>query len=434
MKKLLAVTAVSSLVALTGCPIEDPIYSAGGNVSGLNPGGQVELTDVINGTTEIVTAEQTSYTITTELTGFDYDVQVLTQPDGQTCAVENSTGTVSTINVTDINVYCVDGEATIYAVGDTGPAGGKVFYTFNGGLNGLEVASENIVVDGFDYHEWGCFGTDVPGADGTAIGTGADNTANILAAGCSSEYGRPIAAELADDYEQGGYNDWFLASKDELNALYDAKDVVGGIPDAVYYSSSQGPYGWEWWDAWNQDMVTGIQGHSFKEDGARVRPVRAFGPPVYAIGDTGPAGGIVFYVSNGGLNGLEAAPEDQDDGTGAEWGCWGTDIPGADGFLIGTGKQNTEDILAACSEAGTAAALADSYTLNGFDDWFLPSNYESGALYYAKDVVGGFADNRSYWCSTEQSAYAAHGGYMNVPIAEYSSKQGKQKVRAVRAF
>ena len=38
----------------------------------------------------------------------------------------------------------------------------------------------------------------------------------------------------------------------------------------------------------------------------------------YEIGDTGPAGGIVFYVTDGGLHGLEAAPEDQDRG---EWGC-----------------------------------------------------------------------------------------------------------------
>ena len=31
----------------------------------------------------------------------------------------------------------------------------------------------------------------------------------------------------------------------------------------------------------------------------------------YAIGDTGPASGIVLYVTGGGLHGLEAAPEDQ---------------------------------------------------------------------------------------------------------------------------
>ena len=32
---------------------------------------------------------------------------------------------------------------------------------------------------------------------------------------------------------------------------------------------------------------------------------------VYEIGDTGPGGGLVFYTSNGGCSGLEAAPADQ---------------------------------------------------------------------------------------------------------------------------
>jgi hypothetical protein len=43
---------------------------------------------------------------------------------------------------------------------------------------------------------------------------------------------------------------------------------------------------------------------------------------IYAIGDTGPAGGIVFYITDDGLHGLEAAPADQS--SGAEWGCIAT--------------------------------------------------------------------------------------------------------------
>jgi hypothetical protein len=36
--------------------------------------------------------------------------------------------------------------------------------------------------------------------------------------------------------------------------------------------------------------------------------------------------------------------------------------------------RNTADILAGYSEAGIAAKLADDYSFNGFDDWFLPSS------------------------------------------------------------
>ena len=45
-------------------------------------------------------------------------------------------------------------------------------------------------------------------------------------------------------------------------------------------------------------------------------------PKVYKVGDTGPAGGKVFYLSDStGLHGLEAAPADQ---STVKWGCYGT--------------------------------------------------------------------------------------------------------------
>ncbi len=79
----------------------------------------------------------------------------------------------------------------------------------------------------------------------------------------------------------------------------------------------------------------------------------------------------MFQIEDTGVNGLEAALEDQS--TGAEWGCYGTLIAGADGTAVGTGAQNTADILAGCSEAGIAVEICDGYSLNGYDDWFLPS-------------------------------------------------------------
>ena len=58
----------------------------------------------------------------------------------------------------------------------------------------------------------------------------------------------------------------------------------------------------------------------------------------YNIGDSGPAGGWVFYDkgnSDGGWQYLEAAPEDQD---AAEWGCIGKSNTGAKETVTGTGK------------------------------------------------------------------------------------------------
>jgi len=56
---------------------------------------------------------------------------------------------------------------------------------------------------------------------------------------------------------------------------------------------------------------------------------------VYMIADTGPCGGIVFYISNGGLNGLEAAPSDQ---RAVPWGCIGTGV--TTGTAIGTYRHS----------------------------------------------------------------------------------------------
>jgi len=155
----------------------------------------------------------------------------------------------------------------------------------------------------------------------------------------------------------------------------------------------------------------------------------------YAIGDTGPAGGIVFYVIELGHHGLEAAPADQaiPFNPGAEWGCFGTSITGADGIAIGTGAQNTADILAGCATAGIAARLADNYTLNGYNDWFLPSKDELNELNINKVVVGGFSP-LNYWSSSEFDGNTAWVQAFSIDITGNRTKTFADGVRAVRAF
>ena len=154
----------------------------------------------------------------------------------------------------------------------------------------------------------------------------------------------------------------------------------------------------------------------------------------YDIGDTGPAGGIVFYVYNGGRHGLEAAPGDQDGGTGAAWGCYGTDITDAVNTTTGSGAQNTAAILAGCADVGTAAQLVDAFALNGYTDWFLPSKDELRALYLQKGVVGGFGDNM-YWSSSQDSSSIGAWGQL-FPFGNQTliTKSSLLFVRAVRAF
>jgi hypothetical protein len=158
---------------------------------------------------------------------------------------------------------------------------------------------------------------------------------------------------------------------------------------------------------------------------------------IYALGDDGPAGGLVFYIENGGRNGLEAAREDQDNGSGAVWGCPSRVINGADGELIGRGATNTLDIVEDCEDVNIASKLAYNYeSETGYTDWFLPSKDELNAMYINLDLEdsGDFTDN-SYWSSSESSDTAAWAqGFISGQQSEFYSKALPTRVRAVRAF
>ena len=152
-------------------------------------------------------------------------------------------------------------------------------------------------------------------------------------------------------------------------------------------------------------------------------------------------GGIVFYLDGTG-GGLIAAPTDQS--SSAEWGCYLTEISGADGTAIGTGAQNTIDILAECSTAGTAANICANLVLSGYTDWFLPSKDELNLMYQNIGLgdalglgnVGGFAFN-TYYSSTEAGTKLAWAQYFYNPAssAQFGAfKSTVFSVRAVRAF
>lgn len=152
---------------------------------------------------------------------------------------------------------------------------------------------------------------------------------------------------------------------------------------------------------------------------------------VYAIGGRGPAGGRVFYVSDGGIHGLEAALEDIE--SNANWGCIRRVIVGADGFAVGTGEQNTFDILAGCNEPDIAAELADNYRFGGYRDWFLPSIDELTLLYFQREIVGNFVPE-NYWSSTGGSDFYAWIQSFSNGGQSTRDKSILLRVRPIRAF
>jgi Protein of unknown function (DUF1566) len=150
-------------------------------------------------------------------------------------------------------------------------------------------------------------------------------------------------------------------------------------------------------------------------------------------------GGIIAYILlpgdpgyiEGQYNGLIAAPTDQS--ASAVWGCDGTDLPGAAGLTLGTGNQNTIDIMAGCATPGIAARLCGDLVLNGYSDWYLPSNVELSRLANNQAAIGGFSSGL-YWSSSETSsgnAWARDFGGFN---HNTDRKILGRRVRAVRSF
>ena len=106
------------------------------------------------------------------------------------------------------------------------------------------------------------------GATATALGTGKANTFKIV----NSQGAGIYAAKLCSDLVLGGFSDWYLPSKDELNKLYENKNVVGGFATKDYWSSSEtNNYG-----AWGRDFDVGFQDKDDKSANYCVRAVRAF--------------------------------------------------------------------------------------------------------------------------------------------------------------
>ena len=141
-------------------------------------------------------------------------------------------------------------------------------------------------------------------------------------------------------------------------------------------------------------------------------------------------GGFIFYLNTDDGTGMVAATENQSDG--AEWGCIGATIAGADGMEIGTGVQNTTDILNGCTEAGIAAKLCRDKG----EDWFLPSIDELNLMYTNLHLNGHgefAADN--YWSSSETQLdmFVFYWSFNN-GIDNFTTKIVNYNVRAARNF
>ena len=172
---------------------------------------------------------------------------------------------------------------------------------------------------------------------------------------------------------------------------------------------------------------------------------------VYAVGDTGPGGGKIFYVAATPFTCgptlaetctyLEAAPTSGDNAwTDARY-VWSETYVGigatAQGVEIGTGLKNTLAMIGQTSAGASGAGnVAQAFRgPNNLMDWFLPSIYELNELYLRKadGTVGGF-EAEWYWSSSEEYPNLAQDRNFFSSSSGASPKNFLHNVRPVRAF
>lgn len=158
-----------------------------------------------------------------------------------------------------------------YSVGDTA-LGGVIFYVDTTGWHGLVAAPADQ-----GTMAWTPGGQTDCNASYDGLYYGIWNTDNIV---FQYQQSGTYAAYSCYAKSLGGYTDWYLPAKYELNLLFEQRSVVGGFANDVYWSSTDNSE-WPEEQVWAQYFYDGGYGNGHQFMGSqgqsfRVRAVRAF--------------------------------------------------------------------------------------------------------------------------------------------------------------
>ncbi|NDG66872.1 MAG: DUF1566 domain-containing protein [Actinobacteria bacterium] len=292
------------------------------------------------------------------------------------------------------------------------------------------------------------------------IGWGRENTTAIVAQNGEGRY----AAKFIDDFSANGKSDWFLPSRDELDAVYNTSVIAGRpkVSPMPYWTSSENSAKYAWYllfqdgtqftDENKVGQSNGNKqlrksqvhtGSSFPSLPFHLVAMRSFpvgtgvkpsassvtmtgnsctsaGP--CAVGDVGPAGGIIFHDAGprsagdryfevgsvetevAGIPWKPLASNDVKTPLYVGTGNVSAKVQRVLAKAFGMGEANTSQIMQRYRGGNYPARFASTLVFGGFDDWYLPSKEELRLVYRtlgtATPRVGNFGKS-FYWTSSE---------------------------------
>ena len=159
-----------------------PLYTVGGNVTGLGSGKTLVLTN--NGGDALTLGENGAFTFATPvLEGGSYSVAISEQPASQRCTVANGSGSDLRAHVTDVAITCV----SLYTVGGsiTGLESGKTLALTNNGGDELTLSENGVFTFATPVEEGGSYAVAISSEQPegqrctVANGSGTDLGANV---------------------------------------------------------------------------------------------------------------------------------------------------------------------------------------------------------------------------------------------------------------
>lgn len=147
-------------------------------------------------------------------------------------------------------------------------------------------------------------------------------------------------------------------------------------------------------------------------------------------------GGYVFSYDSSTNTGLIVSAKDLGLGEAYDWGCYAIQT-GANDM---SGQVNTNNIIASnCTQIPSAINVCNGHEIDGFYDWYLPSQQELTLLYAqvslleAQQGFTAFKDAK-YWSSSEQDQDSAHNKHFGNGNDAFSYKSIPCYVRGIRSF